>query len=125
MSDRRSWLAAPVAGLTARIGNRPSSSTEPNCPATRTCRFSRPAFITPAPSTAFCAAIWATTWLTSSPSCASRFWEISTNTFSAWAPKTSTLATSGTFSRRWRTRSAWTRVSSRLNPSADSAKIEP
>jgi hypothetical protein len=92
-----------------------------NCPATRTCRFSLPAFSTPAPSTAFCAPICAMTWFMSRPSCARRFCEISTKTFSACAPKTSTLATSGTRSRRWRTRSACWRSSSRLKPSADSA----
>ena len=41
MSPSRSVLAAPVAGLTPRIGKRGSSSTELNWPPTRTCRFSR------------------------------------------------------------------------------------
>ena len=45
--------------------------------------------------------------------------------FSAWAPNTSTLATSGTRISDERIFSAKTRNSSSLNPSADSAKIAP
>ena len=125
MSPRRSVLAWPEALLTARIGRRFRSSTERSAPCTRTWKFCVPASSRPAPSTAFCADNWATTWFMSRPNWASRFCEISTKIFSACTPNSSTLATSGTRSSWVRTCSANTRSSSSLKPSADSAKMLP
>jgi hypothetical protein len=125
MSSSRMLLATPVTGFTARIGKRLSASSDWNCPSMRTASRSVDVFSAPAPSTAFCAFIWASTWFMSMPSCASRFCEISTNTRSACTPYSCTLATSGTRSSFSRTRSACWRNSSGLKPSADSAKIEP
>ena len=118
-------LATPVPGLTTRSGSWRSASSEPNWPPTRTCRFWLPASSTPALSTAFCAPICAITVFRSRPSWARRWPESSMKTFSGCAPKTSTLATSLTCSSSARVRSANSRSSSRLKPSADSAKIEP
>lgn len=57
-------------------------------------------------SMAFCWLSCASTAAMSRPSCARRFCEISTNTFSSCAPNSSTLATSGTRSNCWRASSA-------------------
>ncbi len=111
-----SLKAAPPA----RIGNSFSCSSELNWPATRTWTESLGRVIVPLDSTAFCWPSCARTWLKSRPSWASRRCEISTNTFSSWAPKIATLLTSLTLSRRWRTRSAWSFSSASLKPSAES-----
>jgi len=86
MSARRMVLAVPAAALPARMGSWRSSSSEWNCPCTRTSSRSDGVLSAPPDSTAFCAAICATTWFMSRPSCASRCCEISTNTRSACTP---------------------------------------
>ncbi|MDT4854532.1 hypothetical protein FQZ97_888390 [compost metagenome] len=107
--------------LAARIGMARSCSDELNAPPTRTCTASPGACTAPADSTAFCWPSAASTWGMSSPSTARRFCEISTYSFSSCTPNSSTLFTSFTRSRRWRTSSATCFRSAGEKPSPCSA----
>ncbi|MCY1242713.1 hypothetical protein D9M72_556960 [compost metagenome] len=87
------------------------SSTLANWPDKRTCRLSVGVTSTPLPVRLFCCEIWSAMALISSPSWAKRAWLNSMKTFSSCRPISDTLATDGTRSSSWRTRSAYSRSS--------------
>ena len=100
MSPRRK-VAAP-----ARSSSASRSLTVFNAPLTRSCTLSLGVTSTPLASTVFCAAIWLTMASNGKPSWANFLCESTMLIFSSCTPNGSTLATSGTRSSCWRTRSA-------------------
>lgn len=79
---------------------------EASAPVTRTCRLSLGVTSTPVDSTAFCVLIWLTMASKVRPSWANLLREMVMFSFSSCTPNCSTLATSGTRSNCWRTKSA-------------------